>query len=588
LRRLFLTIVAFASPFCLPVRGQGVPQVPSSPQANVAPQGTFSGSLQAGDAELHILLHLSRNSAGDLRATLDSLEQGVFAIEASHVSYSAGTLKVEVSSVGARYEGKVAADQNSIEGDWFQGAASLPLHFKRETGAVARKPSDAFFPIEGLWQGAIEAHGLRLRFQLHISHDTADQLIAALDSLDQAVAGLPATRISLKESTFHFEIPSLGGIYEGTLDPAKNTIHGTWSQTSVDSLALDFVRSDQTLELRRPQTPTKPYPYREEEVSFTTTAGGDTLSGTLTLPKGTGPFPAVLLLSGSGPHDRDETLFSHKPFLVIADALTRRGFAVLRYDKRGVGKSTGNPDMATTLDLAADAQAALALLRARKDIDANRIGLLGHSEGAMIGPYLAAHDPKIAWLVLLATPATKGEDTLIHQSELIGRVGGLTDEQLEETLSFDRDAYQIVRQERDSAVLAQKITALVKETGLDSTLPPSMLETQLRTFSSPWFRFFLDYDPLPALQAVKCPVLALYGQKDLQVPPKANAPVLRKALQEAGNTHAEIREFSDLNHLFQHCYSGAPSEYSAIEETISPEVLTIVTDWIASQANPQK
>lgn len=563
-------------------------QQASAPQPNAPPLGTFSGTLQAGEAQLHLLLHLSKSSSGSLRATLDSLDQGVFSIEATHVSFSADTLKLEVSSVGARFEGKVISNQEIIDGTWSQGTASLPLRFQRETGAAARKPSDAIFPVEGLWQGAIETHGLRLRFQLHVSHDSQNELIAALDSLDQGVSGLPANRISLKGAAFHFEIPSVGGVWEGALDVTRNGLHGTWSQTSAENLSLDFQRSDQTLELRRPQTPARPYPYREEQVTFTTTAGGDTLAGTLTLPQGAGPFPAVLLIAGSGPHDRDETIAEHKPFLLLADALTRKGFAVLRYDKRGIGQSTGNPDLATTLDLAADAQAALALLRTRKDIDPAHVGLLGHSEGAMIAPYLASHDPKISWLVLLAAPATKGEDTLIHQSELIGRVGGLSDEELEATLTFDRAAYDLVRKEKDSAELAKKVTALVKEAGLDSAMPPAALETQLRMFSSPWFRFFLDYDPQSALRGVKCPVLALYGQKDLQVPPKANVPLLQKALDEAGNQHVEIRQFPDLNHLFQHCYSGAPSEYSAIEETMSPEVLTAITSWIVSQAGPAK
>jgi pimeloyl-ACP methyl ester carboxylesterase len=391
----------------------------------------------------------------------------------------------------------------------------------------------------------------------------------------------------LKEPIFHFEIPSVAGVYEGTLSTNKNAITGKWSQTSADNLRLNFTRSDQALELRRPQTPVRPFPYVEEEVTFGGGAEGIVLAGTLTLPKGEGPFPAALLVAGSGPQDRDESLANHRPFLLIADALTRKDIAVLRYDKRGVGKSTGNPDTATTMDLAADAQAGLAFLKSRKEIDRAKIGLIGHSEGAMIAPYLAARSKDVKWLVLLAAPATTGEKTLLNQSELIGRAGGLSDEQLEPSLGFDRAAYALVRKEKDPNALAEKLVALVKESGLDAALPPAALETQLRMLASPWFRFFLDYDPLPNLKAVNCPVLALYGQKDLQVPPKANLPLLQKALQDSMNTQAETRQLPELNHLFQHAYSGTPAEYAAIEETLSPEALALIVDWVRVHSSPK-
>lgn len=556
-------------------------------QTPALPQGTYAGTLQAGDAELHLLLHLSKNEDGSLRATLDSLEQGVFAIEATAVSFSNYNLKLEVTSVGARFAGKVSPDHEIIDGEWSQGSASLPLKFHRETRGVARKPNEAVFPVEGLWQGAIETHGMRLRFQLHIYHDPDNQLIAALDSLDQQVSGLPANHVTLKDPIFHFEIPSVAGVYEGTLNAAKNEMTGKWSQTSADNLQLNFKRSDQTLELRRPQTPHPPFPYREEEVSFEGGGPGVTLAGTLTLPKGNGSFPAAVLVAGSGPQDRNEAIARHQPFFVIADALTRQGIAVLRYDKRGVGKSTGNVDVATTMDLAADAQAALNYLKSRKDIDTARIGLIGHSEGAIIAPYLAGKSRDVAWLVLLAAPATKGEDTLLNQSELIGRAGGLNDDQINASLEFDQVAYKLVREEKDPNVLSQKLMGLVKDSGLDAALPPAALETQLRMLMSPWFRFFLDYDPLPNLKNVKCPALALYGLKDLQVPAKVNAPLVKQAFEESGNKQVQVKQLPELNHQFQHAYLGTPTEYAAIEETFSPETLTLVVDWVVGQSFPK-
>lgn len=539
--------------------------------------GTYSGTLQAGDAQLHLVLHLLHTSHGDLHATLDSLDQGVFAMEASSITLHSGTLRFEIASVGAEFEGKLSPDHKLIDGNWSQGSASLPLSFHREP--PAHKPADALFPVEGLWQGALEARGMRLRYQLHVSHDSDGELIAALDSLDQSVSGLPAINVSQKESSFQFEIPAMAGKYEGTLNAAKNVLTGTWSQGG-DSAQIEFKRSDQSLELRRPQNPVKPYPYREEDVSFSNESAKVSLAGTLTLPKGTGPFPAAVLIAGSGPHDRNESLENHKPFLVLSDYLTRQGLVVLRYDKRGIGKSTGSADSATTLDLASDAASAVAYLKTRKEIDPTRIGLIGHSEGAMIAPYLASHSKEVAWVVLLAAPATKGQDTLLAQSELIARASGLTEPEIAASLAFDRNAYDMVRGEKDAALLTEKLKAFVKTSGLDGVMPPAVLEPQLRMLTSPWFRFFLDYDPLPSLQNTKCPVLALYGQKDLQVPAKTNLPLLQKALSDADNTQSDIRQLADLNHLFQHAYSGSPAEYGAIEETFSPQALQIIGDWL--------
>jgi pimeloyl-ACP methyl ester carboxylesterase len=539
--------------------------------------GVYAGTLQAGEAQLHLVLHLTKTAQGEFHASLDSLDQAVYAIEASATSFRGSTLKFEVASVGAHFEGTFSPDRKTIDGQWSQGDAALPITFRRKD--AAHKPNDAVFPVEGLWQTALETHGMRLRFQLHVSHDTDGQLVASLDSLDQNVSGLPAVNISLKESAFHLEIPAVAGAYDGTLNAAKNSLTGKWSQTGADA-DLTFTRSDQPLELRRPQTPIKPYPYREEEVTFSNASAKVTLAGTLTLPKGAGPFAAAVLVAGSGPQDRDDTISNHKPFLILSDYLTRKGIAVLRYDKRGMPKSTGSLDSATTLDLASDAAAALAFLKSRKDIDPSRIGIIGHSEGAIIAPYLASRSKEIPWLVLLAAPATKGEETLLKQSELIARAGNLTEPQITASLEFDEEAYNLVREEKDSAKLNEKLLNLVKSTGMDSALPPVALEQQLRTLTSPWFRFFLDYDPLPNLQKTTCPVLALYGQNDLQVPAKLNMPLVQKAFADADNKDADIRQLAQLNHLFQHSYSGSPAEYAAIEETFAPEALQAISDWL--------
>jgi uncharacterized protein len=549
-------------------------------------QGHWTGSLQAGEAVLHLVLHVSKAADGSFKATIDSLDQGVYGIEVTSLTQKDSTLHFNVSSVGASYEGRIAADHGSIEGDWTQGSASLPLVFHRQAaGAGAKKPSDAIASAEGVWQGALEGNGMRLRLQLHVSHDDQKQLVAALDSPDQGVSGLPAIKVSQKDAGFHFEIPVVSGIYDGTLNAGKTAITGSWTQNGVEQ-KLGFQRSDQLLELVRPQNPVKPYPYKEEEVTFPNGKAKISLAGTLTVPRGPGPFPAAILLSGSGPHDRDESIVGHRPFLVLADHLTRKGIAVLRFDKRGIGKSTGDYANATTEDFADDAEAALAYLKTRKEIDAKKAGLIGHSEGGMIAPLVAVRSSDLAWIVLLAGPGLKGEDTLSLQSELILKTAGVDDGEIARTRQFNKQTYALVRQEKDPATLQARLSDLVQSSGMSASLPLAALQSQVRLMISPWFRFFLDYDPVPTLQRTMCPLLALNGEKDLQVAPQENLAKIQKALQDGGNKDYQTTELPGLNHLFQHGPTGSPTEYGGIQETMAPEALNAVSDWVLKHTAP--
>ncbi len=535
---------------------------------------------------LHLVLHVTKAEDGSLKATIDSLDQGVYGIEVTSFTQKDAILRFSVASVSASYEGKLAADQRSIEGDWMQGSVSLPLVFHRQAaGAGARKPSDAIASAEGVWQGALEGNGMRLRLQLHVSHDYRKQLVAALDSPDQGVSGMPAVKVRQKEANFHFEIPVVSGVYDGTLNAAKTAINGSWTQNGAEQ-KLNFQRSDKLLELIRPQTPVKPYPYKEEEIAFQNEKAKTSLAGTLTLPPGQGPFPAAILLAGSGPNDRDESLAGHRPFLVLADHLTRKGIAVLRFDKRGIGKSTGDYANATMEDYTADAEAAFAYLKTRKEIDAKKIGLIGHSEGGMIAPLIAAHSGDVAWIVLLAGPGLNGEDTLLLQSELILKTGGVGDAQIAVAREFNKQAHALVRQEKDSAALQSKLNDLVKSSAMSASLPPEALQSQVQLMAAPWFRFFLDYDPIPALQKTLCPVLALNGEKDLQVSPKENLAKIQKALQDGGNKDFQTIELPGLNHLLQHSPTGLPYQYGEILETMAPEALNAVSDWGLRHAAP--
>jgi uncharacterized protein len=559
---------------------------PSIPHIAATVEGNWAGSLEAGDAVLHLVLHVSKAEDGSFKATIDSLDQGVYGIEVTAFTQDGNELKFSVSSVGALFAGKISPDHSGIQGVWSQGNVGLPLSFHRQAaGAGAARPGDAIFGTEGVWQGALEANGLRLRFQLHVSHDDQKHLVAALDSPDMGISGLPAIKVSQKLTIFHFEIPVVDGVFEGTINSAKSVITGTWTQGGI-TRNLKFQRSDQLLELVRPQNPSKPYPYREEDMTFANQKAQLTLAGTLTLPPGQGPFPAALLIAGSGPHDRDENVAGHRPFLVLADHLTRKGLAVLRYDKRGIGKSTGNFDQATTEDFASDASAALAYLKSRKEIDARKIGLIGHSEGGIIAPMLASRSSDVAWIVLLAAPGLKGENVMLLQSELILKAAGFDDERIAKARDFNQQSYALARKETDPEALEAKLADLVDSTGMSTTLPPTTLKPQARMMTSPWFRFFLDYDPVPALQKTQCPVLALNGDKDLQIASKENLAQIQKALQDGGNKDFQTKELPGLNHLFQHAPTGSPTEYGGIEETIASEALTAISDWILKHTSP--
>jgi len=580
----------FAFLGCLLTVGVEAQQPTTSPGKNAPAvraaslEGEWSGTLEVGETQLHLILHLAKNAQGEWRATVDSLDQAVYGMEASKVARGQVTLRFELSSVGAKFQGKISPDHKTIRGVWEQGGTGFPLRFESTARADTRKSSSAISKMEGTWQGAIETGNMRMRLQLHISHDQAGGLIASVDSLDQSIQGIPASRVSENGSDIKLELPAFDAEYTGTVNTAKNSIAGTWSQSG-NTEKLDFRRSERILELRRPQNPEKPYPYKVEEVSFAAADGKANLAATLTLPQSNASFPAVLLLGGSGPNDRDETTAGHKTFLVLSDFLTRRGIAVLRYDKRGIAQSTGNYAAATLEDFAQDAESALAYLKSRKEVDAKRLGIIGHSEGGILGSLVATRSTDVSWLVLMGTPVTTGERTLLRQSELIARTGGLPEEQITRSLEFDRNAYAVVRGEKNPEAMEKRLNVLVEQSGLSQAMPPAALQAQIRVMSSPWFRDFLIYDPEPVLEKLQCPVLALSGDRDLQVDSTENVPLLRRVYEMSGNKDFTVVEIEGVNHLFQTAQSGSPALYGAIEETMAPSVLTAVGTWIGKHTS---
>jgi len=338
----------------------------------------------------------------------------------------------------------------------------------------------------------------------------------------------------------------------------------------------------------RPQEPKAPFNYNSEEVIFTNAkAENIKLAGTLTLPKNVKKPPVAILINGSGAHDRDCNIMGHKPFLVIADYLTTNGIAVLRFDERGTAKSEGNYSKATTFDLASDVEAGITYLKTRKDINNKKIGLIGHSEGGAIAPIIASKSKNVKFIVLMAGPGVRGDKIMYTQNEKILPLYGYSDEALEIQLELNSTFYNIILEEENNNIntkIDEYIENYLTENKDSKTLPYILNETNKKQFgkiyANPWLREFIRFNPKPFLIKTKCPVLAINGDKDLQVLSKLNLNAIESALKTAKNKDVTIKEFKSLSHLFQTAETGMPNEYGTIEETIAPQVLETIKDWI--------
>jgi uncharacterized protein len=438
-----------------------------------------------------------------------------------------------------------------------------------------------------IWEGKLKVGIVELRIVFHLFKAKDGSYAGTMDSPDQGAKGIPLDEVSIKDNAVELKLKKLAIVVDGRRDKNGQEIEGHFKQGK-QMFPITLKRVAKVQEARRPQTPRKPYPYQEVEVAYENTKSGIHLAGALTLPRASSPVPAVLLITGSGAQDRDETIFEHRPFLVLADSLTRRGIAVLRVDDRGVGGSTGSVSKSTSADFAEDVLAGVAYLKSRKEIDPTRIGLVGHSEGGLIAPMVASRSRDIAFIVMLAGPGVSGEQILYTQGAAILKSMGADAKQLERQTELQHRMFAILRQEKDSAAAQAKLKAAVAELsaklGKDEKKEAAKampeLDGQLSTLLTPWFRYFLTYDPRPALLKVTCPVLALNGAKDLQVDSKINLPTIAAILKEGGNRDVTTKELANLNHLFQTCKTGAVAEYATLEETISPEVLQTIGDWI--------
>lgn len=439
----------------------------------------------------------------------------------------------------------------------------------------------------------LEAQGMQLRIVFHIEKNDGS-FTTTMDSPDQGASGIPTDATTFSEGQLTIISDELGMNYTGKLSEDGNKFSGTFRQGPMEiPLELGREAMERTGAEPRPQDPTD-FPYRREEVKFENpTAEGVTLAGTLTLPEGQKPKSVVVLVSGSGGQNRDEELMNHRPFLVLSDYLTRQGVGVLRYDDRGVAESTGDHGAATTADFATDASAAVDYLAARPDLKGVKIGIAGHSEGGMIAPMVANMNERVDFIALLAGPGISIDELLLLQGRLLAAAEGAPTEMVETNQAVLAKAYSYMKKKKDAPTEeVRKGLIEVFRKGLE-TFPEEVKAEigDLDQFSKeeaegllgPWFRYFIAFEPAEQLEKVKCPVLAINGSLDLQVPSKENLAGIEAALKAGGNKDFEIIEMPELNHLFQSAETGATSEYAQIEETFNEAAMERIAKWIQQQ-----
>ena len=450
-------------------------------------------------------------------------------------------------------------------------------------------------PLAGKWTGKLAAFDLTIVFNIA---EKNNKLVASMDSPDQGAKDIPCDNVIVNGNSVTIGVSIIGGSYNGTLSEDKKTIEGKWTQGGGSfDLSVGKDRIPETKQ--KPQTPKPPFDYKVEEVEYDNTDRTVHLGGTLTLPYKGSKFPAAILITGSGQQDRDETLMGHKPFAVLADRLTKLGFAILRVDDRGIGKSTGDVDKATSADFAQDVITSLDYLKSRKDIDVDRIGLVGHSEGGMIASIVAAQRSDIDFMILLAGPGINGVDLMEEQGEQITLSSGASKESSAAYKPLYRKFLELSASGIDSATYATKAREafhawkattdqkVLQEMGFsDRATVEVIFNNLIPQFTSPWMQYFLAFDPAPWLEKTTAKVLALNGEKDIQVIAPSNTEGLKKALAKSKSPSFEVKVLPGLNHLFQKCTICSLPEYGMLDETFSESAITEITSWLQKNVMP--
>ncbi|WP_194976668.1 alpha/beta hydrolase family protein [Aquiflexum lacus] len=456
---------------------------------------------------------------------------------------------------------------------------SFLIFINFSTGTIAQE-------LQGSWKGTLEVMGQKLPLIFHFDLD-GEEWKGTMDSPNQGAKGIPLSKVLYNGLMLNFEL-AVGGIsYEGLF--VDENIKGTFKQSGMSfplDLTKDINENNQNKQVNRPQHPKPPFEYLEIPIAFKNEKGGIQLNGLITKPHGEGPFPAVVLVTGSGPQDRNSEIFGHQPFLVIADYLTNQGIVVLRYDERGVGESEGQFSSATSLDFKDDALFALEYLRSQSFVDNQKVGVIGHSEGGLIAWLIGAERSKVDFLVALAPPVVPIPDLMLKQTEDISRSSGSPQELVSQQVSINRKFYNLITTSKSSDEALSGIPDLVDEIMSGYGLEKEILEQQANSLSStfeksinPWFYNFIKTNPEEYISKINVPTFAGFGGKDLQVNASQNGNRLVELFQLRSDL-LELKVYPELNHLFQKANTGAVSEYEKIEETFNLEVLQDIAFFI--------
>jgi pimeloyl-ACP methyl ester carboxylesterase len=439
--------------------------------------------------------------------------------------------------------------------------------------------------LSGVWHGNAKTPDGKDVLFVFLFEKNQDKYTATMAVPTFNVSGVKPKSTVLEQGHLKIEDAGLGMTYDGFWIEASELIEGTYTEGGV-KLLLSLKKGNPKMPKNyRPQEPEKPYPYYEENVKFNNTDAGVTLSGTFTRPIQKGEYPVVILISGSGRHDRDGSAMTHKPFLVLSDYLTRQGIAVLRYDDRGFGESTGDFSKATTADFAQDVLSAVGYLKSRKDIDIKQIGLIGHSEGGIIAPLVANQTSDISFMVSLAGTGIPGNEVSVMQSKSL-RPFPVPDE-----VTFEENVRKSIKIASSNKEISQKrkellahneayLVPILKSLGAPDENISKFIENETETVLKPWNTYFFNYNPADEFEKLRIPVLSLNGSKDTQVDATVNQNAIRQALIKGKNENYKIVELENLNHLFQECETGKMDEYRKIEQTFSPIALNEIKKWV--------
>jgi pimeloyl-ACP methyl ester carboxylesterase len=439
--------------------------------------------------------------------------------------------------------------------------------------------------ISGVWHGIAKSPDNKEILFVYLFENDQDGYVSTM-----AIPTFDVSEIKPKSTTFidgklSIDGSNIGMKYEGILNETTQEIEGSYTEGATILPLMLKKGNPKMAKVNRPQKPVKPYPYYEEDVVFENTEAHISLAGTFTRPEGNEKFPVVILISGSGRHDRDGSIPTHKPFLVLSDYLTRKGIAVLRFDDRGFGESTGDHSKATTADIAQDVLSAVRYLKSREDIDVKKIGLIGHSEGGIIAPLASNQTSDISFIVVMAGTGVLGSEVSVMQSKTL-RPFPVPDE-----IDFERNVRKSIEIVSSDIEISQKreeltahnkayLTPILKLLGATDENISAFIKNETESVLKPWDKYFFNFNPADEFEKLSIPVLSLNGSKDIQVNATINQNAIRNALIKGENKNYKVVEIENLNHLFQECITCDINEYKDIEQTMSPIVLEEISNWI--------